>query len=107
MPPSTLSDGRSLYFLASTTWMPVGGDGEVVDVRAGAGDAAVVEHAHPLRGEVAEPRTEAFLAEGAGVAGGRRLRVVADCEDEASEPRVLLADPRLALGLAALVPATR
>jgi hypothetical protein len=45
--------------------------------------------------------TETFLAEGAGVPGGRRLRIVSDCEDESAELGVLLADSRLALGLAA------
>jgi hypothetical protein len=53
--------------------------------------------------EPVEASAEPLLAEGAGVPGGRRLRVVAECEDEAAELRVLLADASFALGPTALV----
>ncbi|UFN44505.1 hypothetical protein [Nocardioides okcheonensis] len=62
-----------------------------------------MEDAERVARQLVELLTEPFLADRAGVPRLRRLRFVRDGEDQAAQLRVLLADARLACGLAALV----
>ena len=79
------------------------GHGDVVDVGPRSWDATVVQEPEVVGGESVEPLSQSFLAEGAGLPGGRRLRVVAEAEDQPADLGVLRADPLFALVMAPFV----
>jgi hypothetical protein len=68
---------------------PARPDGEVVDVGAAAGDAAVVQDENPVTGQPVQPRADPLLAHGAALPGASGLRIVPPHgQDQAPEPGV-------------------
>ena len=95
--------GAALVALRVDDVHATGADGDVVDVRPGPGDAAVVQQADPLLRQAGQPHPEHLFAAGAASPGGRALRLVGEREDQSAEPGVRLPDASLSLRRPAFV----
>lgn len=77
-----------------------GRDDDVIDVRTGAREAAIVEHPSGLW-EVLEPGGEHLFSDGAALPRTSALRLIRQSQDETAELRVLPADTPLTVVAAA------
>ena len=79
---------------------------QVVDVRAGARDTAVVKHPHGRRRDPVQAGTQGLLPDGAALPRAGALGIVTQGQDQPAQTWMCLTDRLLALGLSLIEHAT-
>jgi hypothetical protein len=80
----------------------LGRHGDVVDVRLGPRDPAVMQECGGVARQAVQASAKSFLTEGTGIPGGVGLTLLGDGEEEPSNPWMLGSDALLTLGFATL-----